>query len=91
MEVYKFIITGKVQGVFYRKFISQGARKMRIEGYVQNLADGSVEVVAVLFDEDIEKFKKILKDGSPLSYVESIDTTILDYDDLVYDGFEIRS
>ena len=91
MEVYKFIVTGKVQGVWYRKFVSQGAMKMQIEGYVKNLADGTVEAVAVLFDEDVEKFKKILQDGSPLSSVESIDMIILDNDDLIYDGFEIRN
>jgi len=91
MEVYRFIVTGRVQGVWYRKFVSRGAMKMRIEGYVKNLADKSVEVVAVLFDEDVEKFQKILQDGSPISSVESIDMTILDGDDLVYDGFEIRS
>ena len=91
MEVYKFIITGRVQGLFYRKFVSQGAMKMRIEGYVKNLPNGTVEAVAVLFDEDVEQFKKVLQKGSPLSAVESIDMTILDDDDLVYDGFEIRS
>lgn len=91
MEVYRFIVTGKVQNVWYRKFVSQGAIKMQIKGYVKNLPDGTVEAVAVLFDEDIEKFKKILQDGSPLSSVESIEMTILDDDDLIYDGFEIRS
>ncbi|SFV63796.1 Acylphosphate phosphohydrolase, putative [hydrothermal vent metagenome] len=91
MEVYRFIVTGKVQNVWYRKFVSQGAIKMQIKGYVKNLPDGTVEAVAVFFDEDIEKFKKILQDGSPLSSVESIEMTILDDDDLIYDGFEIRS
>ena len=91
MEVYRFIVKGRVQGVFYRKFVSQGAMKMRIEGYVKNLPNGSVEAVAVLFDENVEQFKKVLQNGSPLSTVESIDMTILDNDDLVYDGFEIRS
>jgi len=90
MEVYRFIIRGKVQGVWYRKFVSQGAMKMQVEGYIKNLSDGSVEVVAVLFDDTIERFKQILQKGSPLSSVKSIDITILDDDDLVYDGFEIR-
>jgi len=91
MEVYKFIIYGKVQGVFYRKFVSQNAMKNQIQGYVKNLPDGTVEAVALLYDEDVERFKKILEDGSPLSEVEKIEMTILEDDDLIYDGFEIRS
>ena len=91
MEVYKFIIFGKVQGVYYRKFVSQSAMKKQLEGYIKNLNDGTVEVVVVLFDEDLEMFKKILQDGSPASVVESIEMQILEEDDLIYDGFEIRS
>ena len=91
MEVYKFIVFGKVQGVYYRKFVSQSAMRKQLEGYIKNLSDGTVEVVVVLFDEDVEMFKKILQDGSPSSVVERIEMEILEEDDLIYDGFEIRS
>ena len=91
MEVYKFIIYGKVQGVYYRKFIAQGARQKRLQGSIKNLKDGTVEVVVVLFDEDVEPFRAILEKGSPLSRVEKLEMSILDEDDLIYDGFEIRS
>lgn len=91
MEVYKFIIVGKVQGVYYRKFVAQSAMRKQLEGYIKNLSDGTVEVVVVLFDEDVEMFKKILQDGSPASRVEHIEMKILEEDDLIYDGFEIRS
>ena len=91
MEVYKFIVFGKVQGVYYRKFVSQSAMRKQLEGYIKNLNDGTVEVVVVLFDEDVEMFKKILHDGSPSSVVERIEMEILEEDDLIYDGFEIRS
>ena len=91
MEVYRFIVFGKVQGVYYRKFVSQSAMRKQLEGYIKNLNDGTVEVVVVLFDEDVEMFKKILHDGSPSSVVERIEMEILEEDDLIYDGFEIRS
>ena len=91
MEVYKFIIFGKVQGVYYRKFVSQSAMKKQLEGYIKNLNDGTVEVVVVLFDDDLVAFQKILQDGSPTSVVERIEIKILEEDDLIYDGFEIRS
>jgi len=90
MEVYKFIISGRVQGVYYRKFVSQSAMRKQLEGYIKNLKDGRVEVVVVLYDEDIEGFKKILQKGSPLSSVKGIEMSIVDDDDLIYDGFEIR-
>ncbi len=90
MHVYRFIITGKVQGVAYRKSIQQMAAFGQIQGYVKNLSDGSVEVVAFLYDDQLEDFMNILQNGSPLSKVESISKEILEEDDLIYDGFEIR-
>jgi acylphosphatase len=90
MNVYLFIITGKVQGVFYRKSIQQMASFGQIQGYVKNLDDGSVEVVAFLYDDQFEDFMNILKNGSPMSEVEDITYKILEEDDLLYDGFEVR-
>ena len=90
MHVYRFIITGKVQGVAYRKSIQQMAAFGQIQGYVKNLSDGTVEVVAFLYDDQFEDFVNILKNGSPLSKVDSAVHEILDEDDLLYDGFEIR-
>ena len=46
MEWYRFIIYGKVQGVFYRKSVSQELMKKQFKGYIQNLDDATVEVVA---------------------------------------------
>ncbi len=90
MHIYKFIVTGKVQGVFYRKSIQQMASMGQISGYVKNLADGTVEVVAFLHDDQLDDFMTILKNGSPLSRVDDIKLEIQDKDELVYDGFEIR-
>lgn len=90
MELYRFLVFGRVQGVYYRKFISSAAMKKQFRGYVKNLSDGSVEAVAELTDEDLEEFLKILKEGSPLSTVENISYEAIADADLVYDGFEIR-
>ena len=53
MEWYRFIIFGKVQGVYYRKSVSQALMKKQFKGYIRNLSDGTVEVVAEVFDEDL--------------------------------------
>ena len=90
MEWYRFIIFGKVQGVFYRKFVSQAMMKKQYKGYIQNLDDGTVEVVAEVFDDDFDTFMSILKDGSLLSSVEDIQYVIINDAEFTTDGFEIR-
>ena len=90
MEWYKFIIYGRVQGVFYRKSVSQALMKKQFKGYMQNLSDGTVEVVAEVFDDDFDTFMNVLKEGSLMSTVEDVQYEI--FDDAVFetDGFEIR-
>ena len=90
MEWYRFIIFGKVQGVYYRKSVSQALMKKQFKGYIRNLSDGTVEVVAEIFDEDFDTFMKILKEGSLLSSVEDIKHEILDDAEFNTDGFEVR-
>lgn len=90
MEWYRFIIFGKVQGVFYRKFVSQEMMKKQYKGYIQNLDDGTVEVVAEVFDDDFDTFMHILKEGSPSSLVEDIRYEIINDAEFRTDGFEIR-
>ena len=90
MEWYKFIIFGKVQGVFYRKAVSQAMMKKQYKGYIQNLDDGTVEVVAEVFDDDFDTFMGILKEGSLLSSLEDIQYEIINDAEFTTDGFEIR-
>ena len=90
MEWYRFIFFAKVQGVFYRKFVSQAMMKKQYKGYIQNLDDGTVEVVAEVFDDDFDTFMSILKEGSPSSLVEDIRYEIINDAEFRTDGFEIR-
>ena len=90
MELFRFVIFGKVQQVYYRKFVSQVLMRKQVRGYIRNLSDGTVEVIAELIDDDLDDFVQILKDGSPQSKVRDIKYEKIDNADLVYDGFEIR-
>jgi len=84
------VIFGKVQGVFYRKSVSQALMKKQFKGYIQNLSGGTVEVVAEVFDEDFDTFMKILKEGSLLSRVENVTYEIINDAEFNTDGFEVR-
>ncbi len=90
MEWYRFIVFGKVQGVFYRKSVSQALMKKQFKGYIQNSEDGTVEVVAEIFDDDFDIFLSILNEGSLLSTVEEIKYEVIDEAVFNTDGFEIR-
>jgi acylphosphatase len=92
MERYLFIVSGKVQGVFYRKAIQQMVSFGQIRGYIKNRKDATVEVVADLYEDQLGDFLNILRNGSPSSRVNDISWEIIEYneDELPYDGFEIR-
>ncbi len=95
MKSYKFIISGKVQGVYYRKSVHQSAVQLNFSGYVKNLLDGTVEA-AVSCDElhakvpleGINDFIAILQQGSKSSSVSDIKQ--LDISEVFTGKFEIR-
>ena len=89
MKTYRFLVSGKVQGVWYRKFVSENAKKNNFRGFVRNLPDGRVEAVAnIESPERLEKFLEILKEGSPLSIVEKIEYEEIPFEE--FNNFEIR-
>jgi acylphosphatase len=86
---YRFLVSGRVQGVWYRKFISENAKKNGFRGYVKNLPDGRVEAVANIENEKrLKEFIEILKEGSPYSVVENIEYEQIP--DVEFSDFEIR-
>lgn len=88
MHSYRFIVSGLVQGVYYRKAINERAQKMGINGYVKNLSDGTVEACATLEDDDFAAFIAMLEEGSSKSRVENIAQSIIE--ERFDRGFEIR-
>ena len=71
-EVY-CIVHWRVQIVLYRDFAVRHARRLGLAGYVKNLPDGSVEIVAQGQQEKLEKFIEQLRKGSFLSRVDGIE------------------
>jgi acylphosphatase len=59
----RFHVTGRVQGVGFRWFVVQEARALALAGYVRNLADGSVEVVADGEAEQLDRLAAALAHG----------------------------
>ena len=75
MKAALIIVTGFVQGVGYRQFVKQQARKLGLTGWVLNLPNGDVEVNAIGPKEEVDKLIEICRKGTHLSQVASIDVS----------------
>ena len=72
-KVFHAIVHGKVQGVSFRYRTRAEARTLGLNGWVRNLPDGTVEVLAQGDDRDLRELLRWLKDGPPSSRVDTID------------------
>jgi acylphosphatase len=62
-------VTGKVQGVWFRAATKAQAELLDLTGWVRNLPDGSVEVMAYGDKEKLAQLYQWLKSGPPLASV----------------------
>ena len=74
----KFLVGGEVQGVGYRFFAQRAAARHQVTGYVKNLDDGRVEVLAEGPAPHVEAFKHELATGPRFSSVDQVEELILD-------------
>lgn len=68
-----FLITGKVQGVWFRAGTQDEAKRLGITGWARNLPDGRVEVIACGDAEKILELHEWLKHGPELAEVKNVD------------------
>lgn len=85
----KVLIRGRVQGVGFRYFTQARALHYGLKGYVRNLPDGKVEVLAVGKREVLEVFVADLHRGPPLGEVDHCQVSWLEPPE-AYTEFSIR-
>ena len=69
----RFLISGRVQGVFFRASTQREAKALGLTGHALNLADGRVEVLACGKHEAIEALHAWLQHGPRLARVERVE------------------
>ena len=79
----RFTIKGRVQGVFFRDSTRREAIALGITGYAANLPDGDVDVLACGDPGSIAKLDVWLRQGPPLSRVESVDCQDVAFSELM--------
>mgnify|MGYP003395876455 FL=1 len=82
-------VSGRVQMVMYRDFVTRSARKLGIVGEVWNERDGTVRIVAEGDEERLNLLIKLLHKGSLLARVEAV-TVDWKEQSQTYHSFTIR-
>jgi acylphosphatase len=72
LAVRRFVVSGKVQGVFYRASTREKALSLGLCGYAKNLADGTVEVLAAGDMTKISELEHWLWHGPPTARVNTV-------------------
>ncbi len=68
------IISGRVQGVFFRQSARQTASSLGLSGWIRNRLDGEVELCTEGRSESVERFIEWCRNGPEMAEVKSVET-----------------
>ena len=66
-------IEGLVQGVFFRRYTKEVAKKYNVKGWVKNLPDGRVEALLEGDKDNVDKVIEFCKKGPPGAIVDNVE------------------
>jgi acylphosphatase len=90
MEVsYRILIKGRVQGVGFRAYAVRISSVYGVKGWVKNMPDGNVQVLAQGDKQNLELYINHLRQGPSLSYVSDIEIEEIDHAES-YEDFDIK-
>jgi acylphosphatase len=82
LQARRFIVSGRVQGVWFRDSTRRMALDLGITGHALNLDNGNVEVLACGSGEKLQQLRNWLHEGPPLAAVARVDETDVPYQEL---------
>jgi len=86
----EWLVSGRVQGVGFRWFVLRKAEDLGLAGWVANLPDGRVQVVARGPEEAIESLDLLLRRGPRLAAVSHVERSVYQHEVDDMKMFEIR-
>lgn len=88
MKCIHLVVSGRVQGVFFRANVRDKALQLGLKGYSKNLADGDVEVVVQGDEEKIKELIEFIRKGPGIASVVGIKMTHKEPEN--FKNFEIK-
>jgi acylphosphatase len=70
---YRYLVQGRVQGVGFRYFVQREADALGATGFVRNLPDGAVEVVAEGAEATLAQLEARLREGPSFARVSAVE------------------
>lgn len=89
MKKIHLTISGKVQGVFFRHNTHKVGHKLGLTGFVRNLPNGNVEIIAEGDEEKLEQLIQYCKIGPRWANVENVEVKYEDSKN-EFDSFSVR-
>ena len=81
--------SGRVQGVGFRITAEETAHELGVSGWVKNLRDGRVELVAEAEEATLKKYLAAIRTGSMKNFIADVDISWSEALE-TFDDFEIR-
>jgi acylphosphatase len=85
----RFLVHGEVQGVGFRWFVAREAQRLGLRGFVRNLKDGSVEVIAAGTAEALAALERALGEGPRLGRVARVEKSDVPHELSIPNDFHI--
>jgi acylphosphatase len=85
-----WFVSGQVQGVSFRAFTYESATDLKLNGWVRNLTDRRVEIVAEGSEKSVTQLLEKVKKGPPASRVDAVKEAKVDDKEKLAGHFEIR-
>lgn len=74
MDQVHLVVKGRVQGVFFRRSTQEKAKELKLVGWVKNLKDGNVEILAQGDKNKLEELVAWANEGPAESHVREVQT-----------------
>ncbi len=90
MKRLYILISGRVQGVFFRRYVKAKADELGITGWVRNTEDGKVEILAGGNEAKLAELLESCEKGPPLAEIEKVETARGTVGDVTPGTFQIK-